>query len=95
MKPQKKVIAGGADDAHGSGIAFSTLPDGYEGPCRMTYGRFSNLLQSVVFGSRVEAALAANFAIQVDGGGYAIAELTVAEAHDVTHESCVDWICIR
>ena len=87
----KRVIAGGCG-RHGTGIAFSSLPFGYEGPARMTYVSPRGHEYWVVFPSRVEASLAANFAIQCDCGGYQTGELSIANADEVTHESCLAWI---
>lgn len=81
------------DGRNGSGTAFSTLPLGYEGPCRMTYTGRLGVPHSVVFANVAEARLAASFAVQPDRGGYRTAELTVANAEEVTHACCVDWIC--
>src|SRR5689334_19286419 len=90
---QMRTVIAGGDDRHGTGTAFSRLPAGYEGPCRMSYLGRRGRCNSVVFASRAEAGLAATFAVQPDKGGYLTAELTVASAEEVTHPYCVDWIC--
>ncbi|SEB26316.1 hypothetical protein [Variovorax sp. YR216] len=88
----RTLIAGGQDH-HGTVTAFSRLPLGYEGPCRMSYTGRLGVPQSVVFANLAEARLAATFAVQPDRGGYHTAELTVADTREVTHASCIDWIC--
>lgn len=87
----KRLIAGG-DERHGSGTATSTLHPTYDGACRMSYRGRMGVRKAVVFPNISEAALAANFAIQPDHGGYYTAELTEAAGVDVTHLSCMDWI---
>jgi hypothetical protein len=90
----KRVIAGG-DDGYGTGTALSSLAPDYDGPCRMTYGRLPGAKRFAVFPNPVEARLAANYAVQVDRGGFSIAELTMATPQEVTHLSCIEWICFR
>ena len=88
----RRVIAGGHDDPHGSGIAFSTVPPGYEGPCRMSYRRLRGQPRVAAFPSRAEASLAATFAVQAEGGRCAEVELAPSTPQEVTHLSCSEWI---
>lgn len=73
------------------GSAYSELPHGYEGPCRMTYEGSSGANQAV-FPDVQHARAAASFAIKVDHGGYRSAVLSAALASEVTHATWTDWV---
>lgn len=87
-----KQIAG--DDPFSvGGDAFSSVPEGYEGPCRVTIeGRMGNEFEAVL-PSLQEATAVACYAVNWPDGGFSHAQVDPAPGAAVTHGTLVDWIC--
>jgi hypothetical protein len=69
-------------------IAYTEVPDGYEGPCQLTIPNQSP--KAIVFPSVRQACRAAKFAIG-EIGGYVLAVVSPAEDKKVTHETWESW----
>ncbi|MGQ3054726.1 MAG: hypothetical protein ACT6S0_23310 [Roseateles sp.] len=89
--PARRQIAG-AEPFDIGGEAFADVPDGYDGPCRMTC-EGAKSRDEAVFPTYAEAAMAATHAVGVSLGGYHTADLTMATAAEVTHRTWLDWLC--
>lgn len=93
-KPQttKRVIAGGGETSVG-GVAWSEVPEGYEGLCRVSFRSGSGRLDVEVFPSYCEAYRAARCGVSVEIGGYCEAHITAAtESETVTHQTHGSWL---
>lgn len=73
-------------DALGGDVATASVPDEYEGPCRLRYGN-----RSVVLRNFDQARAAASFALAPDKGGYTPVHVEPAPGSLVAFENWMDW----
>lgn len=73
------------------GQLSSTVPEGYEGRCKVILDPGHQITTSAVFPNLKEATTAAHIAINPVVGGYGYAEI-VATEENVTHDYAIDWL---
>ena len=91
-QPNEGRVISSLDDRIGGDEAYSYLPEGYTGPCKMNYqGNFKQYY--AVFPSPDIAYAAAAFALRPDLGGYSNINIEIAsDSERVTHDTAEDWM---